>query len=116
MSPALSALLAAYPAELSEAAGEEWLARRRALLAARSAPTGLGAAASSGCAAHGARTHALTLAADAAHALARLDAGEGPSCEVCGATLPFERLDSAPAAVRCTGCARRDSFDTRWCR
>ena len=94
-----------------------WVAARRALLVARAAGSAdVGLAVSSGCAASGARTHAGVLADDAAHALARLDAGTLTRCEVCDALLPWERLDAAPAAVRCTGCARADAFDDRWCR
>ncbi len=96
---------------------EAWVAARRSLLQARvdgSADAGI--AVSSGCAASGARTHAGILADDAAHALARLDAGTLTRCEVCDALLPLARLEAAPAAVRCTGCARPDGFDARWCR
>jgi len=55
--------------------------------------------------------------ADAAsHALSRLDAGVGPRCESCDEVLAFDRLETAPAAVRCTGCVPPHDPDTRWCR
>jgi RNA polymerase-binding transcription factor DksA len=111
-----AALLAAYPDCFDPRSAQEWVEARRSLLLARTAPTSRAESVSSGCAATGAHTHAQGLAVDAAHALARLDAGLGPSCEVCGATLPFERLDGAPSAVRCTCCAGRSTADTRWCR
>lgn len=76
----------------------------------------VGRAVSSGCAATGARAAARELADGAAHARRRLEAGLLPDCETCGATVPFERLDSAPLAVRCTGCVRPYAADTRWCR
>jgi hypothetical protein len=113
----VDALLAAYPGCFTVATAEQWIASRRALLVDRiGPPLELGLSVSSGCAATGARTHARDLAEDASHALLRLDAGLGTACEQCAITLPFERLDSAPAAVRCTGCARAYAIDTRWCR
>ncbi|MCW2606823.1 MAG: hypothetical protein JWO60_1516 [Frankiales bacterium] len=111
--PAVEALLRDHPGVDAEG----WVAARRALLTARCLPDAdRGLAVSSGCAAGGARTHAHVLAEDAARALQRLDAGLLTRCEACGQVLPWDRLDSAPAAVTCTGCARRDVFDTRWCR
>ena len=111
------ALLTAYPGQFTVEAAWGWVDARRALLVGRArSAADLTLSVSSGCAATGARDHAQGLATDAAHALARLDAGLGTTCEVCSATLPFDRLDSAPAAVRCTGCAREYVTDTRWCR
>ena len=107
MSAAADALLRAYPGRFTPAAAQAWVRARRQLLTDR---------VSSGCAATGARSHSRGLADDAAHALARLEAGLGPRCEVCDEVLVFDRLDSAPAAVRCTGCARAYQLDTRWCR
>ncbi len=110
---AVQALRHEYPA-IDAAA---WVAARRELLEARCRPDAdRGLAVSSGCAAGGARTHAQTLRDDAEHALSRLEAGLLPRCEACGQVLPWDRLESAPAAVTCTGCARPDRFDTRWCR
>jgi len=111
-----AALLAAYPDDVDEASASAWVQARRSLLLARTSPGSRAASVSSGCAATGAHTHAQGLASDAAHALARLEAGLGPSCEVCAGTLPFARLDAAPSAVRCTSCARSSTVDTRWCR
>ena len=90
--------------------------RRRSVLLLRAAGSGSVAAASSGCATSGAARHAAVLAADARHALARLDAGCGGTCEECGAALAPARLEAAPAATTCPGCARPDRFDARWCR
>ncbi len=92
----------------------DWVARRRARLLARGAGQVL--AVSSGCAVSGAGRHATQLAEDAARALARLDEGLATRCEVCFEVLSLERLDAAPAAVRCTRCARPYVVDTRWCR
>ncbi len=89
---------------------------RREVLLARVAGSAAPAAASSGCAGSGAGRHAATLADDARHALARLDAGLGEVCERCLAPLVPGRTEAAPAATTCTGCARPDRFDTRWCR
>ncbi len=122
MSAAEDALLRAYPGRFAPVAAQAWVRARRQLLTDRLAGTtrvGLsvvGLAVSSGCAATGARSHARGLADDAEHALARLEAGLGPRCEVCDEVLSFDRLDSAPAAVRCTGCVRSYQLDTRWCR
>ena len=113
MTPAVAMLRRDHP----DVDAEAWVAARRALLLARSAGSpDVALAVSSGCAASGARTHAGVLADDAAHALARLDAGTLTRCETCDALLPFARLDAAPVATRCTGCVRPDAFDTRWCR
>lgn len=117
MTAAADALVRAYPGRFGRAAAEAWVAARRQLLADRCAGNAdLGLAVSSGCAATGARTHAQGLAEDAAHALRRLEAGLGPQCEACDEVLDVDRLDSAPAAVRCTGCVRAYDLDTRWCR
>ena len=114
---ATDALLRAYPGRFAPAAADAWVAERRSLLVRRAVPSADAVlAASSGCALSGVRTHTLDLAADSAHALERLDSGLGATCEQCDATLPFERLDAAPTAVRCTGCVPRSTFDTRWCR
>ena len=89
MDAAADALLRAYPGRFAPAEGQAWVLARRQLLTDRLAGTtqlGLavvGLAVSSGCAATGARSHAQGLADDAAHALARLEAGLGPICEVC---------------------------------
>ena len=112
----VSALLTAHPDRFGWRSAQAWVQARRSLLLARTRPGSRADSVSSGCAATGAHTHAQSLAADAAHALARLEAGLGPYCEVCGATLPFARLDAAPSAVRCTSCARSSAVDTRWCR
>lgn len=112
----VAALLAAHPDHLDAASAQEWVDARRALLVARTTPSDRSRAVSSGCAASGAHRHAEDLAEAAAHALARLDAGLATACEACGVTLPFDRLDSAPAAVRCTTCAPAGTFDARWCR
>ncbi len=94
-----------------------WVDAHRARLLARAGTReDLSVSVSSGCAASGARTHAQGLADDALHALGRLDAGTFTRCERCDAVLPLERLEAAPSAVTCTGCARPDPFDTRWCR
>ncbi len=92
-----------------------WVRRRRARLRARGAGD-LTAAVSSGCAASGAGRHATQLVEDAHRAMVRLDAGLATRCEVCSGVLSLERLDAAPAAVRCTRCARPYEVDTRWCR
>lgn len=115
--PACVALLAAYPDVFTPASAAAWVADRRTRLTQRAGPrTDHGLAVSSGCAASGAYTHVQALAAHAAHALTRLDAGAGTSCEQCGSVLTFERVDSAPAAVRCTACTGPSRVDTRWCR
>lgn len=93
----------------------DWVARRRARLQARGAGD-VTVAVSSGCATSGAGRHATQLAEDADRALTRLDAGLATRCEVCSGVLSLERLDAAPAAVRCTRCARPYVVDTRWCR
>lgn len=112
----VAALLAAHPDRLDVTSAQEWVDARRSLLLARTTPSDRALSVSSGCAASGAHRHAEDLADAAAHALARLEAGLATTCEACGATLPFDRLDSAPAAVRCTTCAPVGTFDTRWCR
>ncbi len=38
------------------------------------------------------------------HALSRLHAPEYGQCSVCGADIPFTRLQANPAALRCVGC------------
>ena len=117
MSRAAAALLSAYPGRFTPADAEAWVAAKRQLLLDRSRPgPDLGLAVSSGCAATGARAHAREMADAASHALSRLDAGVGPRCESCDEVLAFDRLESAPAAVRCTGCVRPYDPDTRWCR
>ena len=114
---AATALEQAYPGTFTAEQAQAWVAQRRALLHERRAGgTDLGLAVSSGCAATGARSHAQGLAEDAAHALDRLDRGLGTRCERCDAVLPLERLEGAPAAVRCTGCSRAYEVDTRYCR
>lgn len=116
VSPA-DVLRAAYPDSFTPVSAQTWVTARRALLVERAGSTAdPQRSASSGCAVSGSRDHAQGLAADAAHALARLDAGLGTTCERCAARLPLERLDSAPAAVRCMTCARAYAVDTRWCR
>ncbi len=89
---------------------------RRSILLARLVRGDASTAASSGCATSGAARHSAGLADDARHALARLDAGCGEQCERCGARLDPDRVAAAPAATTCTGCARPDRFDARWCR
>lgn len=117
MTPAVAALLRDHPGRFDEAAADAWVRARQALLMARCAGSSDRAlAVSSGCAAGGARTHAEVLAADAREALDRLEKGTLTRCAACGALLDPDRLDSAPAATTCTGCARPDRFDTRWCR
>lgn len=37
-------------------------------------------------------------------ALARLDTGREPSCEVCGVPIGRGRLDAVPYATRCVAC------------
>jgi DnaK suppressor protein len=37
-------------------------------------------------------------------ALARLDSGREPGCEVCGVAISRERLDAVPYATRCVAC------------
>src|SRR5689334_18373653 len=39
-------------------------------------------------------------------AMTRLDAGTFAMCEKCGEEIDEERLEAAPYAIRCTGCAR----------
>ena len=113
----VAALLRDHPSRFDAEGAAAWVQARRELLAARCAGSPDRAlAVSSGCAAGGARTHAQVLADDAREALDRLEAGVLTRCAVCGALLALERLDGAPAATTCTGCARPDRFDTRWCR
>jgi len=113
----VDALRTAYPGRFTGDSAAAWLDQRLRLLAERVGPaTDLALAVSSGCASTGAHAHARELADDAAHALRRWDAGLGTTCEQCAKTLPFDRLDCAPAAVRCTGCAPPSAADTRWCR
>lgn len=113
----VEALLHSYPGRFTAESATAWLGARRALLAQRVEPSpDQGLSVSSGCAATGAQTHRRELAEGAVQALLRLDAGVGFACEQCSTTLPFDRLDSAPAAVRCTGCAPTSTADARWCR
>jgi len=113
----VEALLTGYPGRFTSQEAAAWLARRRILLEERSGPLpDLSVSASSGCATTGVHHHARELADSAARALVRWDAGLGTRCEECSTTLLFDRLDSAPAAVRCTGCAPASAADTRWCR
>jgi hypothetical protein len=114
---ACDALLAAYPGRFTAASATAWVRERRARLTERAGPrTDHGLAVSSGCAASGAHSHVQVVAAEAAHALRRLDAGLGPVCDRCASVLAYERLDGAPAAVRCTRCTAPSTADTRWCR
>ncbi|RMH44565.1 MAG: TraR/DksA family transcriptional regulator [Alphaproteobacteria bacterium] len=39
-------------------------------------------------------------------ALMRIDEGEYGYCEICGEEIGLGRLEIAPAATRCVGCAR----------
>ncbi len=113
----VEALLTGYPGRFTSQEAAAWVARRRGLLEERTGPVqDLSMSASSGCATTGVHTHARELADSAARALLRWDAGLGTRCEKCSTTLLFDRLDSAPAAVRCTGCAPASAADTRWCR
>ena len=41
---------------------------------------------------------------DIQHALSRLHDGTYGTCEVCGAPLPFERLEAIPQARLCVAC------------
>ncbi len=103
MDPAV-ALLAAHPARFTAEQAAVWVAARRGLLQARATPVDPADQGSSGCASAGLQAHAQQLAEQAAHALARLDAGLATTCERCGGTVPLARLDSAPAAVTCAAC------------
>ena len=40
-------------------------------------------------------------------ALARIESGEYGTCEVCGKTIPVERLEAMPSATLCIDDARR---------
>ncbi|MGW9113727.1 TraR/DksA family transcriptional regulator [Microbacterium sp. NPDC055683] len=40
-------------------------------------------------------------------AVARVAAGTYGRCEGCGRTIPEERMDAVPTAVRCVACAAR---------
>lgn len=60
------------------------------------------------------RAHVASLMASAREhleelnrALERLERGQYGRCEVCGGTIPPERLEIRPAATRCVGCARK---------
>ncbi|MFG2576309.1 TraR/DksA family transcriptional regulator [Streptomyces sp. NPDC048481] len=62
------------------------------------------------------RAHVVALMAQARQhleeldrALERLERGEYGQCEVCGKTIPPERLEIRPAATTCVRCARSDS-------
>lgn len=116
---AADSLQRAYPDRFDAVSAAGWLADRLDLLTRRvGPPTALDQAVSSGCALTGATGHARRLAEDAAHALLRWESGLGTECERCWGTLDFERLDSAPAAVRCGPCAQAAATptDTKWCR
>ncbi|MER6787961.1 TraR/DksA C4-type zinc finger protein [Streptomyces sp. NPDC000658] len=61
------------------------------------------------------RAHVVALLAQAREhleeldrALERLERGEYGQCEVCGKTIPPERLEIRPAATTCVHCARPD--------
>ncbi|MEU4876995.1 TraR/DksA C4-type zinc finger protein [Streptomyces sp. NPDC021608] len=61
------------------------------------------------------RAHVVALLAQARQhleeldrALERLERGEYGKCEVCGRTIPPERLEIRPAATTCVHCARPD--------
>jgi DnaK suppressor protein len=41
------------------------------------------------------------------HALSRVEAGTYGSCEMCGRTIPLERLEAVPHATSCVACAAR---------
>ncbi|MGW6864846.1 TraR/DksA family transcriptional regulator [Streptomyces sp. NPDC054901] len=41
-------------------------------------------------------------------ALARLEQGQYGQCDICGGTIPPERLEIRPAATTCVHCARLD--------
>ncbi|CAN5327996.1 hypothetical protein BH24ACT10_BH24ACT10_16350 [soil metagenome] len=115
-SEAVAALLRAHPGRYDSASAQAWVADRRAVLLGRcSANEDVGRAVSSGCAATGAATHARELADDARHALGRLEAGAFTTCELCGELLDLDRLEAAPAAVRCVRCTPRTDT-SRWCR
>jgi RNA polymerase-binding transcription factor DksA len=45
-------------------------------------------------------------AREAEEALGRLAAGTYGTCEVCGAPIPFERLEAIPQARHCVACLR----------
>lgn len=117
MTPPVAALLRDHPSRFDAGTAAAWVQARRELLSARCAGSPDRAlAVSSGCAVGGARTHAQVLADDARAALERLEAGSLTRCAVCEVLLDVDRLDGAPAATTCTGCARPDRFDARWCR
>jgi DnaK suppressor protein len=44
------------------------------------------------------------VAREVRHALGRLELGTYGSCEGCGHTIPFERLEAIPQARRCISC------------
>lgn len=113
----VEALLTGHPGHFTSQEAAAWVARRRVLLEERTGPgQDLSLSVSSGCATTGVHIHARELADGAARALLRWDAGLGTRCEQCSTTLLLDRLDSVPAAVRCTGCAPAPAADTRWCR
>lgn len=60
--------------------------------------------------------HARARLAALDEAAARLAAGDTAfgRCEVCGATIPAERLEALPDTVRCVGCAADVRRDRRW--
>jgi DnaK suppressor protein len=59
--------------------------------------------------------HARARLAALDHALARIAAGDRSfgRCEACGATIPPERLEAVPDAVRCVDCAAELRKDGR---
>ncbi|MHA3025459.1 TraR/DksA family transcriptional regulator [Chromohalobacter israelensis] len=50
---------------------------------------------------------ARTELAQVERALARLDAGVGDHCEICGGLIAPERLEALPYTTRCKACADR---------
>lgn len=42
-------------------------------------------------------------------ALARMDEGSYGVCEMCGQTIPLERLETLPYATSCVGCAAKSN-------
>jgi RNA polymerase-binding transcription factor DksA len=50
--------------------------------------------------------HSRDAMVDVEHALSRFDDGTYGSCEVCGRSIPFERLEAIPQARHCVACPR----------